>query len=343
MCLDERSSGRVGRRTFLAGSAATVACTTLATGAPGAGAGRRQAPVEVAPGLAVLPRESWAAGVPAPPGLPTEPRGDVRVLLVHHSASANGYDEAAVAGKIRQIHALHTGPEKGWPDVAYNFFVDRFGRVWEGRAGSLDGPVIGDATGGNQGFSQLVCLVGNYVADQPSPQAVDALSRVLAWLAHRDGVDVSPGATTSFVSRGSNRWPAGATVETPTIAGHRDMSRTACPGDAAYARVRGDLPTLVAQRVADLMPATTATTSPPTTARAATTSTTSGDAASPTAAEAASARPRDGSGGSPLRAPFLAAGAAVIAAAGAFAVHRRRAGRPAHLADPPEPPGTPSP
>ena len=57
---------------------------------------------------------------------------------------------------------------------------------------------------------------------------------MLAWLAGRDLVSLADGATTTFVSRGSNRWPAGTTVTTPTIAGHRDMSYTACPGDTLY-------------------------------------------------------------------------------------------------------------
>jgi N-acetylmuramoyl-L-alanine amidase len=286
MCLDGRRAGHVGRRAVLGGGAATLAWSALGgamTGVAGAGAAslRQPAPVpvEVAPGLVILRRESWGADLPSPAGLATEAPGDVRVLVVHHSASPNGYGQADVAGQIREFHALHTGPERDWPDVAYNVLIDRFGRAWEGRAGSLDGPVIGDATGGNQGFSQLVCLIGNHVAEAPSPESIETLARVLAWLAVRDGVDVTPGATASFTSRGSSRWPAGATVETTTIAGHRDMSETTCPGDAVAARVRGDLPGLVAERAAHLAAATAR---PPTTA---------GSSAAPTAAPTTAAPP----------------------------------------------------
>jgi hypothetical protein len=56
--------------------------------------------------------------------------------------------------------------------------------------------------------------------------------KVLAWLADRYQIDTSPGANVSFVSRGSQRWAAGATVTSATIAAHRDMSYTSCPGDA---------------------------------------------------------------------------------------------------------------
>jgi hypothetical protein len=324
MCLD--------RRMFLAGGTALAAAA--ATGARGAGvaaAGAAQplplVPVEVAPGLTVLRRESWGADLPAPAGLPTEAPGDVRVLLVHHSASTNDYGEDQAADQIRQFHALHTGPEKGWPDVAYNFFVDRFGRVWEGRAGSVEGPVIGDATGGNQGFSQLVCLIGSFVTDQPTPEAVEALTGVLAWLARREGVDPTPGAMSSFTSRGSNRWPAGATVETTTIAGHRDMSQTACPGDAAYALVRGDLPARVAQRAGTTAPTTAPpTTEPPSTAPP--TATTAPAPAPGTARSGGVAAPagRDTSGDDGPPAALLG-GVTVTAAAAATALAVRLRGR----------------
>ncbi len=330
MCIDWGANRQIDRRRFLVAGGAAIAWTTLGDAHLASASSAHvpaQVPVEVAPGLVVLRRESWGADLPAPAGLPTEAPGDVRVLLVHHSASANGYDEAAVVNKIRQFHAMHTGPEKGWPDVAYNFFVDRFGRVWEGRSGSLDGPVIGDATGGSQGHSQLVCLIGDFSTEEPSPEAVDALSRVLAWISQRDGVDVTAGATTSFVSRGSNRWPAGATVDTTTVAGHRDMSRTACPGDTAYARVRGDLPALVAQRSAELTsaaaPPAPTSTAPPTSSPP-TTPTPQGDDTEQGAPPASFDRV-DGGGG--IGAPLVAGAAALvtIAVAGPIAMRRRQA------------------
>jgi hypothetical protein len=118
---------------------------------------------------------------------------------------------------------------------------------------------------------------------------------LLAWLAERYGIDPRPGATASFVSRGSNRWPAGASVTTATITGHRDMSKTACPGDAAYHLVRNDFPTRVATALglaaaAPPMSTTTATAASTTTASTAA-STTTASASSTTTATAASQPP----------------------------------------------------
>ena len=185
--------------------------------------------VEVLPGLWIYPRDAWGANLP-----PTGPiaKETAQFLLVHHTASSNSYSSAA--GLIQATYAYHTSAAKGWADVCYEFFIGRDGDVWEGRAGALTGPVVADATGGSQGFAQLICLLGDFTSQLPTPAAQASLVKVLAWLAGRYAIDIAPDATTSFISRGSQRWPAGTPVSTPTIAGHRDMSYTACPGDAFY-------------------------------------------------------------------------------------------------------------
>ena len=188
------------------------------------------AAVAVAPGLAILPRDAW--GVDLAPRGPLFPE-DSRFLLVHHTASASNYANARTL--IRGTYAFHTSSAKGWPDVCYQFFVGRDGDVWEGRAGALTAAVVADATGGSQGFAQLVCLLGDFSTTPPTAAALEALTHVLAWLSLRDGIDVTPGATTSFVSRGSDKWRAGTAVTAHTIDGHRDMTYTACPGNALYA------------------------------------------------------------------------------------------------------------
>jgi hypothetical protein len=195
---------------------------------------------------AIHPRADWGADLPPKGTLDPERPEDVRFLLVHHSVSVNDYPAEAVPEELRSFYRLHTAPDKGWADIAYNFLVDRFGGIWEGRAGSIEAPVKGDATGGSQGFALLCCFIGDHRTAAPSAEAQSSMVSLLAWLAERYRIDPRPGATASFVSRGSNRWPAGAPVTTTTIAGHRDMSKTACPGDAAYRLVRNDFPTLVA-------------------------------------------------------------------------------------------------
>ena len=73
-------------------------------------------------GLAVQPRSQWGADLV--PGAAMDVERDVRVLLVHHTASPNTVPMGGTATVLREIYAYQTGPAKGWPDVCYEFFVD---------------------------------------------------------------------------------------------------------------------------------------------------------------------------------------------------------------------------
>lgn len=323
----------LSRRTLLAGAAAAAGALLLGGRTDPAGGS-----VVDLDGVAVRPRSEWAGGLGPVGPIPPEP--EVRYLLVHHSAEpGNDYGEGEVAGILRGFYRFHTSATKGWPDLAYNFMVDRFGRVWEGRAGSLAGPVAGDATGGNQGFDQLCCFVGNHQQEPPSTEALAAMGRLLGALSTRYGVPVGPDATTVFTSRGSNRHPAGAQVATPTITGHRDMSRTQCPGDAVMARL-GDLRSLAAAaggapaltRVApeSASPTTAAPSrptipaTPPPATEPSSPSTTGATAPTSRTTAASSPPPANGPGDNPVPAAAAVGGAALVAAGAATWAHRRR-------------------
>jgi hypothetical protein len=219
------------RASAAAGRSASTRGVAL-TGRPGLGPALPAQ--DVAPGLSIYPRGAWGADLP--------PKGPIGVetpqfLLVHHTASPNDY--ASAVDLIRSVYAFHTGPAKGWTDVCYEFFIGRDGDVWEGRSGALAGPVVADATGGSQGFAQLVCLLGDFTDSPPTAPAQASLIKVLAWLANRNLISLMADASATFVSRGSQRWKAGVTVTTPTIAGHRDMSYTECPGNQLYPLLSG--------------------------------------------------------------------------------------------------------
>ncbi len=245
------------RREYLASSAALViGFPVLTEFAVGATHTRSQQPSD----LGIMPREVWATDRPPLGPLPPE---EVRFLLVHHTVTRNDYTEDAVPSLLRGFYDHHTG-NKGWNDIAYNFVIDRFGGIWETRAGSLAGPVAGDATGGNQGFTQLCAIIGDFTEVMPSDESIESLSLLLASLAVLYDVDTTPGAEITFTSRGSNRWPAGEEVTTASVSGHRDMSQTACPGDTFYPYVQEHLPARV-HEVRQAVDATTTTSTTTTT------------------------------------------------------------------------------
>ena len=220
LCLPPISRRRV---LGLAGAAATA----VLLGRPDPAAAARA--FQTGYGIAIEPRSTWAGDSrPVRGELDNE---DVEFLLVHHTAGSSEGDPIQL---IRQVYDFHTGPDKGWPDVAYNFFIEPGGRVFEARAGSLQRAVEASATGGSQGFAQLVCLLGDFTSSNPTDAQLRSLNETLAWLADRYALDTSSGATATFTSRGSNKWPAGTQVNAAIISGHREMSATACPGDTFF-------------------------------------------------------------------------------------------------------------
>ncbi|MCY4371870.1 MAG: N-acetylmuramoyl-L-alanine amidase [bacterium] len=235
-------SGPVSRRRFLALGGLGVGAGLLLprTSLPAVAAQPEGVPIGA--GHTILRRDVWGAGLPPVGEMAPETPEDVLFLLVHHSASPNDYQADQSVQFLRSFYRYHTSSEKGWPDIAYNFLVDRYGRIFEGREGSIESPVRGDATGGSQGFALLACFIGDHREVAPTLEAQSAMVALLAWLAGTYGIETRPDSTVEFISRGSNLHPEGKTVVTPTITGHRTMSRTTCPGDQAFKLVEETFP-----------------------------------------------------------------------------------------------------
>lgn len=201
---------------------------------------------------AVVSREGWGAD----PALMTwSPEFyATKKLVVHHTDTSDDYSDGAGAqAQIRSIYYYHSVTQ-GWGDIGYNFLIDKFGTIYEGRysrdyAGAS--PTGDDATGrgvtgahtkGWNSGTVGIALLGTLTTHDATPAARDALERLLAWEASRNGID--PQATEPFTNPVS-----GATITTPNIAGHRDYVATACPGDAFYPTlptIRADTAALVA-------------------------------------------------------------------------------------------------
>ncbi|MEP9364216.1 FG-GAP-like repeat-containing protein [Nocardioides sp. CN2-186] len=149
---------------------------------------------------------------------------EVHAGFVHHTVNANDYSRAEVPAILRSIYAYHT-KSRGWSDIGYNFLVDRFGRIWEGRYGGIDRPVVGAHTLNYNDYSFAMSAIGNYDIKQPSQAMVEAYGALFAWKLSLHGVDAS--STKQWV--GSKYFEA--------INGHRDAAATACPGRYLYAKI----------------------------------------------------------------------------------------------------------
>lgn len=159
--------------------------------------------------------ESWRKGPPS--------YTQVRGVIVHHTAGTNNYTQAQVPAILRGIYAFHTR-DRGWNDIAYNVMVDKWGRMWEGRAGGLDRGVQGAHASGWNTNTMGVSVLGDYQAVTVSRAAVDSVARVIAWKAGVHGFAPDGHATIN------GRW-------VPTIQGHRDVGNTTCPGRSLQAQL----------------------------------------------------------------------------------------------------------
>ena len=63
------------------------------------------------------------------------------MVFVHHTDTPNGTRPRKPRDHPRDLHLSRA--LNGWNDIGYNFLVDAYGRVFEGRAGGIDKPVIG--------------------------------------------------------------------------------------------------------------------------------------------------------------------------------------------------------
>jgi N-acetylmuramoyl-L-alanine amidase/FG-GAP-like repeat len=173
---------------------------------------------------AIYTRAQWGA---SPSLMKWNPSyGKISVGFVHHTDTSNNYTAAQVPGIIRGIYAYHA-QTLGWGDIGYNFLVDRFGRIWEGRYGGMDKPVIGGQVYNYNTVSTGVSGIGTF-ASATVPQAMtDAFKRVLAWKLSLAGI---PASGTSPIAA-----PWGTHIQ--RISGHRDVGGTTCPGNSLEAKL----------------------------------------------------------------------------------------------------------
>ncbi len=179
---------------------------------------------------AIISRTAWGANESIVRARPYYAER-VAFSVVHHTAGAQPASPEQSAAIVRGIQAYHV-QGNGWNDIGYNFLVDRFGQIFEGRGGGIDSPVVGaHALGFNTG-SVGVAVLGSFSGSRIPTTARSALVRLLAW--RLDRAHVNPTSKVLWRSAGNPRHPAGRLVRLRAVSGHRDTGPTTCPGSGLW-------------------------------------------------------------------------------------------------------------
>ena len=182
----------------------------------------------------------------------TDKTSSAKGVFIHHTAGSNSYSKAQAPAIIRGYLAFHT-QNRGWCDLGYNFLVDKYGTMYEGRAGSLDKAVTGAHASGFNSWTIGISVLGTYSSAAPSSAAQTSVKRLVAWKAGQYGFNPTGKMTLTSGGGGTSKYALGKKVSLNVVAGHRDTSYTECPGLAFYNKL-GSIRTGAKALVPELTP-----------------------------------------------------------------------------------------
>ncbi|EKD24860.1 MAG: N-acetylmuramoyl-L-alanine amidase family 2 [uncultured bacterium (gcode 4)] len=154
-------------------------------------------------------------------------------IIIHHTADDNTalmtwWKDAAIIEmqNIYKYHAL----TRGWGDIGYNFVIDPFGNIYEGRAWWPW--VVGAHVAWNNTPTVGISMMWNFNVNVPTDAALKALVKLTTALAKK--YRINPKATTTYF-KVDDTTPYLKAYTNYTLAGHQDAWVTSCPGANLYA------------------------------------------------------------------------------------------------------------
>ena len=167
-------------------------------------------------------------------------RAALHFAVVHHTAGTNDYTRGQSAAIVRGDRGLPRAGN-GWNDIGYNFLVDRYGQVFEGRYGGIDARTSSARTPRASTPARSACRADRqlHATRRPERGARRRSSKLLAW--RLDVAHVDPLSTARRGSRRATRSTRpGRRSSCARSPGHRDTGFTDCPGTRALRAARRD-------------------------------------------------------------------------------------------------------
>ncbi|WP_157646921.1 N-acetylmuramoyl-L-alanine amidase [Actinomycetospora chiangmaiensis] len=169
---------------------------------------------------------------------PPEYTPTTKAVTIHHTAESNDYSPEQSAAIVRGIYAYHA-KQNGWGDIGYNALVDKYGTIYEGRAGGLDRPVVAAHAGGFNRETFGIAMMGNLSDVAPTPAELTSVEKLAAWKLGGMYRDVSAKVALTSAGGGTSKYAKGTQVTVDAVFAHRDVGNTVCPGNAGYAAMDG--------------------------------------------------------------------------------------------------------
>ncbi|MCG7443518.1 S-layer homology domain-containing protein [Dermabacter vaginalis] len=192
-----------------------------------------------------ITRQEWNAGTVKASRLSYAK--ELKAICIHHTGGSNTYTQAQSPQLVRGMFTYHT-TTLGWADLGYNVVVDKYGQIFEGRAGGLHRNVAGAHARGFNTGSCGISVMGDYMNIPVPTAALDAVATVAAWkLASTFTQDVYGSAEWTV---NLSRVKRTGTYQMPNLFAHRDVNYTDCPGDTYYGQLPA-LRSLVQQKLID--------------------------------------------------------------------------------------------
>lgn len=206
-------------------------------------------PTYMSPELSIYPRSTWGcheSKVSYQDNKKYNTNSTIaHSIVLHHSAISlkdNNYTEKDIPGIINGIY-LNGFPDYG--DMKYNFLIDIYGRVWEGRRGSMiAGPdnkeiptIQSAATAGFNVGTISICFLGNFMQgkDSITNEMIASSMHLIKYLSQKYKFSLKD--KTKLISSGApiagantNKYQKGVSVTLPALFKHKDVNNTDCPG-----------------------------------------------------------------------------------------------------------------
>lgn len=194
--------------------------------------GHNAAPSRACPQFpAIITRSTWCGG--------TAPCSSVNAsyttttitpthVMIHHGASPDTYTDGAAV--VRSYWNYHVNT-LGWSDIGYNYLIDKFGNLYQGRHNpSMPNVDVRGAHAGNSNSKSIgVNFLGNADVTIATTLQLNKLYALLGWWFDFRGFDPATSASIPLQVSGS--------ATKPRILGHRDVNSTTCPGNDLYSRL----------------------------------------------------------------------------------------------------------